>query len=121
MEEKTHRSFGRTAIAVLIFLVAAWVLLGFVVHIVSALFSTVVLIVAEAAKESCRQPPHDLGVGRSQGAKGARRGGAFQVGGTSPGQAAANAGWDDQGRLVTSGLGFRPSLWRFTAERERQE
>ena len=35
--------------AVLIFLLAAWLLLGFVVHIVSALFSTVVVILAVVA------------------------------------------------------------------------
>jgi hypothetical protein len=51
MEDKaqTQRSFGRTVVAVLIFLIAAWVLLGFVVHIVGALFSTVVIIVAVVA------------------------------------------------------------------------
>jgi dolichol kinase len=51
MEDKaqTQRSFGRTVVAVLIFLIAAWVLLGFVVHIVGALFSTIVIIAAVVA------------------------------------------------------------------------
>ena len=35
--------------AALIFLVAAWLLLGFVIHIVSFLFSTVIFIVAVVA------------------------------------------------------------------------
>ena len=35
--------------ATLIFLVAAWFLLGFVIHIVSFLFSTLVLILAVVA------------------------------------------------------------------------
>jgi hypothetical protein len=43
------RSFGRTALAVLIFLVAAWVLIGPIIHLVSFLFSTVLLIVAVIA------------------------------------------------------------------------
>jgi hypothetical protein len=45
----SSRSLGRTVVAVLIFLVAAWLLLGFVVHIVSALLSTLVFIVAVVA------------------------------------------------------------------------
>jgi hypothetical protein len=49
MNESTSRSFGRTVVAVLIFLVAAWILLGFVVHIASALFSTIIFIVAVVA------------------------------------------------------------------------
>ena len=46
MNESGSRSFGRTVIAALVLLVAAWVLLGFVVHVVSALFSTIVFILA---------------------------------------------------------------------------
>jgi hypothetical protein len=49
MNESGSRSFGRTVIAALVLLVAAWVLLGFVIHIVSALFSTLVFIVAVIA------------------------------------------------------------------------
>jgi hypothetical protein len=48
-EKSAGRSFGRTAVAVLVFLVAAYLLLGFVVHIVSVLFSTLVFIVAAVA------------------------------------------------------------------------
>jgi hypothetical protein len=47
--ESSPRSFGRTALAVLIFLVAAWLLFGVVIHVLSFLFSTVVLIVAVVA------------------------------------------------------------------------
>ena len=52
MNESTStssRNFGRTVVAALIFLIAAWVLLGFVVHVVSALFSTIVFIIAVVA------------------------------------------------------------------------
>jgi hypothetical protein len=49
MNESGTRSFGRTVVAALIFLIAAWILLGFVIHIVSALFSTLVFIVAVIA------------------------------------------------------------------------
>ncbi len=49
MNESSSRSIGRTVVAVLVLLVAAWVLLGFVVHIVSFLFSTVVLVLAVVA------------------------------------------------------------------------
>jgi membrane protein required for beta-lactamase induction len=49
MNESRSRSFGRTVVATLIFLVAAWLLLGFVIHIVSFLFSTLVLILAVVA------------------------------------------------------------------------
>ena len=47
--QSSSRSFGKTVVAALIFLVAAWLLLGFVVHIVSALFSTIVFILAVIA------------------------------------------------------------------------
>jgi hypothetical protein len=43
------RSFGRTVVAALVFLVAAWLLLGVIVHVVSFLFSTLLLIVAVVA------------------------------------------------------------------------
>jgi hypothetical protein len=45
----TGRSFGRTALAALVFLVAAWLLLGVIVHVLSFLFSTLLLIVAVVA------------------------------------------------------------------------
>jgi hypothetical protein len=48
-ENQSTRSFGRTVVAALVFLVAAWLLVGFVVHIVSALFSTVLFILAVVA------------------------------------------------------------------------
>jgi hypothetical protein len=45
----SSRSFGRTAVAAIIFLIAAWVLFGFIIHIVSVLFSTIVFILAVLA------------------------------------------------------------------------
>jgi hypothetical protein len=47
--QTSGRSFGRTVVAVLIFLVAAWLLFGFVIHILSFLFSTLIFIVAVLA------------------------------------------------------------------------
>lgn len=49
MNESSSRSFGRTAVAALILLVAAWVLLHFVIGILSFLFSGLLLIVAVVA------------------------------------------------------------------------
>ncbi len=49
MNESPSRSFGRTAVAILVLLVAAWVLFGFIAHVVSFLFSTVILVVAVVA------------------------------------------------------------------------
>jgi hypothetical protein len=49
MNETSSRSFGRTAVAALVFLVAAWLLLGVIGHVVSFLFSTLILIVAVVA------------------------------------------------------------------------
>jgi len=43
------RSFGRTALAVIVVLIGAYLLLGFVVHIVSALFGALVLVAAAVA------------------------------------------------------------------------
>jgi len=43
------RSFGRTAIAALVLLVAGWLLLGVIIHVLSFLFSTVLLVVAVVA------------------------------------------------------------------------
>jgi uncharacterized membrane protein len=49
MNETRSRSFGRTVLAALVFLVAAWLLLGVIVHVISFLFSTLLLIVAVIA------------------------------------------------------------------------
>lgn len=45
----TSRSFGRTVVAALILLLAAWVLLHFVIGILSFLLSTLLLVVAVIA------------------------------------------------------------------------
>jgi hypothetical protein len=47
--ESSPRSFARTALAALVFLVAAWLLLGVIIHVLSFLFSTLILIVAVVA------------------------------------------------------------------------
>ena len=44
MNESSGRSFGRTAIAALVLLVAAWLLLGVIIHVVGFILSTAVLI-----------------------------------------------------------------------------
>jgi hypothetical protein len=49
MQETPTRSFGRTVVAVLVFLVAAWLLLGVIIHVLSFLFSTLIFIVAVVA------------------------------------------------------------------------
>ena len=49
MNESSQRSFGKTAVAVLILLVAAWLLLGVIGHVLSFLFSTVILVAAVVA------------------------------------------------------------------------
>ncbi len=49
MNESTQRSFGRTAVAALVLLVAAWVLLHFVIGILSFLFSSLLLVIAVVA------------------------------------------------------------------------
>jgi hypothetical protein len=46
MNSSSSRSLGRTAVATLILLVAAWVLLHFIIGIASFVLSTVVLVVA---------------------------------------------------------------------------
>jgi len=43
-ESSAGRSLGRTVVAALILIVAVWLLLGFVIHIVSFLFSIVVVV-----------------------------------------------------------------------------
>jgi hypothetical protein len=49
MKESSGRSLGRTAIAALILLVAAWILVKVVVGIVAALFFPIVAILAIVA------------------------------------------------------------------------
>jgi membrane protein required for beta-lactamase induction len=49
MNESPSRSFGRTAVAVLVLLVGAWLLLHFVIGILSFVFSTLLLVVAVVA------------------------------------------------------------------------
>ena len=49
MNDSSHRSFGRTVVAALVLLVAAWLLLGVIVHVISFLFSTLLLVVAVIA------------------------------------------------------------------------
>ncbi len=49
MNESSERSFGRTAVAVLIVIVGAWLLLGVIGHVLSFLFSTVLLVLAVVA------------------------------------------------------------------------
>lgn len=47
--ETSKRSFGRTVVAALVFLVAAYLLLGVIVHVLSFIFSTIIFIVAVIA------------------------------------------------------------------------
>jgi hypothetical protein len=50
MDESTPgRSFARTALAALVLLVALWLLIGPIIHLVSFLLSTVVLVLAVVA------------------------------------------------------------------------
>ncbi len=49
MQESPSKSFGKTVIAAMVLLVAAWLLLGVIGHILSFLFSTVLLVVAVIA------------------------------------------------------------------------
>jgi len=49
MDESSQRSFGRTSVAVLVLLVGAWLLLGVIGHVLSFLFSTVLLVLAVVA------------------------------------------------------------------------
>ena len=49
MNESSGRSFGRTAIAALVVLVAAWLLLGVIIHVVGFILSTAVLIAVVVA------------------------------------------------------------------------
>jgi len=46
MNETSSRSFGRTALAALIVLVAAWILLKVVIGIIAALFFPIIAIIA---------------------------------------------------------------------------
>ncbi len=49
MNDSSSRSFGRTVIAALVLLVAGWLLLGVIIHVLSFLFSTVIFVVAVVA------------------------------------------------------------------------
>jgi hypothetical protein len=46
---RSSRSFGRTAVAGLILLVAAWVLLGLIIHVVGFFLSALVFVAAVVA------------------------------------------------------------------------
>ena len=48
-QERKSGSFGRTALAVLVLLVAAWLLIGVIGHLLSFIFSTLLLVVAVIA------------------------------------------------------------------------
>ena len=48
-QESKSGHFGRSALAVLVLLVAAWLLIGVIGHLLSFLFSTVLLVVAVVA------------------------------------------------------------------------
>jgi hypothetical protein len=48
-EARASRSWGRTAVAALVLIVAAWLLLHFILGILSFVFSTALLIVAVVA------------------------------------------------------------------------
>jgi uncharacterized membrane protein len=47
--EPPTRSFGKTALAALVFLVAAWLLLHVIIGVLSFLFSALLLVVAVVA------------------------------------------------------------------------
>jgi hypothetical protein len=49
MEEKTHRSFGSTVVAVLVLIVAAWFALHFLFGILSFVFGTLLLVLLVVA------------------------------------------------------------------------
>lgn len=49
MNDSSSRSLGRTIVAALILVVAVWLLLGFVIHIVGFLFSTAVFVLLVVA------------------------------------------------------------------------
>jgi membrane protein required for beta-lactamase induction len=49
VNDSSSRSFGRTAVAALIMLVAAWLLLHFIIGIASFVLSTLVFVVAVVA------------------------------------------------------------------------
>jgi hypothetical protein len=48
-ESSSSRSFARTFVAALVLLVAGWLLLGVIGHVLSFVFSTVLLIAAVVA------------------------------------------------------------------------
>lgn len=47
--ESSSRSFGRTAVAALVFLVAAWLVLHVIIGVLSFLFSALLFVVAVVA------------------------------------------------------------------------
>lgn len=49
MNESTSRSFGRTAMAVVVLLIAAWFVLHFLLGILSFLFSGIILVLVVVA------------------------------------------------------------------------
>jgi uncharacterized membrane protein len=49
MNETSKRSFGRTVVAALVLLVAVWLLFGVIIHVISFLFSILILVVAVVA------------------------------------------------------------------------
>jgi uncharacterized membrane protein len=49
MNETSKRSFGRTVVAALVLLVAVWLLFGVIIHVISFLFSILLLVVAVVA------------------------------------------------------------------------
>jgi uncharacterized membrane protein len=49
MNETSKRSFGRTVVAALVLLVAVWLLFGVIIHVISFLFSVLLLVVAVVA------------------------------------------------------------------------
>lgn len=48
-EHKSSRGLGRKAVAILVLLVAAWILLHFLIHIALAIASVAVIVVAIVA------------------------------------------------------------------------
>ncbi len=49
MNETSSKSFGRTVVAALVLLVAGWLLLGVIGHVLSFLFSSILLVAAVIA------------------------------------------------------------------------
>ena len=49
MNESSSRSIGRTVIAALVLVIAAWLLLGFIIHFVSFVFTIAIAVLAVVA------------------------------------------------------------------------